>query len=196
MDIKTLESLGINPETLGGRIVDQAVESLLSATGFDPDSEQETRYESRFKKAIEARIQKAVDEKIAALAAVHLVPRVGELIEKADMRKTNRYGEPQSPSMTFKEYIAHRAETYMTEEVDHFGRSKADLEAKNESTYNWRSCGPRLTVLMKIYIKESMEKAAKAAVTDVNAVIAKNIEKAAKDAIASAASAIKVGVSV
>ena len=196
MDIKTLESLGINPETLGDRIVDQAVEALLSATGFDPDSEQETRYESKFKKAIEARIQKAVDEKIGALAAVHLVPRVGELIEKADMRKTNRYGEPQSPSMTFKEYIAHRAESYMTEEVDYFGNSKADLEAKNESTYNWRSCGQRLTVLMKMYIKDSMEKAAKAAVTDVNAVIAKNIEKAAKDAIASAASAIKVGISV
>ena len=196
MDIKTLESLGINPDTLGDRIVDQAVSALLSATGFDPDSEQETRYESRFKKAIETRIQKAVDEKIAALAAVHLIPRVGELIEKADMRKTNRYGEPQSPPMTFKEYIAHRAETYMTEEVDHFGNSKADLEAKNESTYNWRSSGPRLTVLMKLYIKDSMEKSAKAAVSDVNAVIAKNIEKAAKDAIASAASAIKVGVAL
>ena len=196
MDIKTLESLGINPETLGDRIVDQAVSALLSATGFDPDSEQETRYESRFKKAIETRIQKAVDEKIAALAAVHLIPRVGELIEKADMRKTNRYGEPQSPPMTFKEYIAHRAETYMTEEVDYFGNSKADLEAKNESTYNWRSSGPRLTVLMKLYIKDSMEKSAKAAVSDVNAVIAKNIEKAAKDAIASAASAIKVGVAL
>lgn len=196
MDIKTLESLGINPETLGDRIVDQAVEALLSSTGFDPDSEQETRYESRFKKAIEARIQKAVDEKIASLAAVHLVPRVGELIEKADMRKTNRYGEPQSPSMTFKEYIAHRAETYMTDEVDFHGNSKADLEAKNESTYNWRSCGPRLTVLMKLYIKDSMEKAAKTAVNDVNAVIAKNIEKAAKDAIASASAAMKVSVSV
>ena len=196
MDIKTLESLGINPETLGDRIVDQAVSALLSATGFDPDSEQETRYESRFKKAIETRIQKAVDEKIAALAAVHLIPRVGELIEKADMRKTNRYGEPQSPPMTFKEYIAHRAETYMTEEVDHFGNSKADLEAKNESTYNWRSSGPRLTVLMKLYIKDSMEKSAKAAVSDVNAVIAKNIEKAAKDAIASAASSIKVGIAL
>ena len=196
MDIKTLESLGINPESLGDRIVDQSVEALLSSTGFDPDSEQETRYESRFKKAIETRIQKAVDEKIAALAAVHLIPRVGELIEKADMRKTNRYGEPQSPPMTFKEYIAHRAETYMTEEVDHFGNSKADLEAKNESTYNWRSSGPRLTVLMKLYIKDSMEKSAKAAVSDVNAVIAKNIEKAAKDAIASAASAIKVGVAL
>ncbi len=196
MDIKTLEALGISPETLGDRIVDQAVEVLLNAKGFDPDTEVEARYESRFKKEIEARIQKAVDEKIAALAAVHLVPRVGELIEKADMRKTNLYGEPKSPSMTFKEYIAHRAETYMAELVDSNGNSKADMEAKNESTYNWRSCGPRLTVLMKMYIRETMEKAAKAAVTDVNVVIAKNIEKAAKDAIASASGSLKVSVSV
>lgn len=195
MDIKTLEALGISPETLGDRIVDQAVEALLSASGFDPDTEEETRYESRFKKAIEARIQKAVDEKIAALAAVHVVPRVGEMIEKADMRKTNRYGEPTSPQMTFKEYIAHRAETYMTEQVDYYGRSKADLEEKGESTYNWKASGPRLTVLMKIYIRDTMEKAAKAAVTDVNAVIVKNIEKAARDAIASASASLKVSVS-
>ena len=193
--IKTIEALGISPETLGDRIVDQAVKVLLSTSGFDPDTEQEMRYESRFKKEIEAMIKKAVDEKIAALAAVHLVPRVGELIEKADMRKTNLYGEPQSPSMTFKEYIAHRAETYMTEAVDGNGNSNADLEAKHESTYNWRSYGPRLTVLMKLYIKDTMEKAAKDAVTDVNKVIAKNIEKAAKDAIASAAGALKVAVS-
>jgi hypothetical protein len=97
--------------------------------------------------------------------------------------------------MTFKEYIAHRAETYMTEDVNYHGNSKADLEAKNESTYDWRSCGPRLTVLMKLYIKDTMEKAAKEAVTDVNKVIAKNIEKAARDAIASAANALKVSVS-
>lgn len=195
MDIKTLEALGINPETLGDRIVDQAVDALLNATGFDPDTEEETRYESLFKKAIETRIQRAVDEKISALALVHLVPRVGEMIEKADMRKTNRYGEPQTPSMTFKEYIAHRAESYMTEDVDSRGNSKADLEAKKESTYDWRPSGPRLTVLMKLYIKDTMEKAAKSAVNDVNTVIAKNIEKAAKDAIASAASLIKVSVS-
>ena len=189
MDIKTLEALGISPEALGGRIVDQAVEVLLISCGFDHDTGQETRYESRFKKAIESRIQKAVDEKIAALAAVHLIPRVGELIEKADMRQTNRYGEPQTPPMTFKEYIATRAESYMAEDVDSQGRSKA------EGDYQWRASGPRLTVLMRMYIKDTLEKAAKEAVTDVNKVIAKNIEKAAKDAIASAAGALKVAVS-
>lgn len=195
MDIKTLEALGVSAEDLAERIVDQAVNALLYSTGFNPVTEEEVTYENKFKRAIEAKIQQTVDTKIAAIAAEHILPRVGEMIEKADMRKTNRYGEPQTPSLTFKEYIAHRAESYMTEDVDLQGNSKADLEAKSESTYNWRSCGPRLTVLMRLYIRSHLESSAKAAVADVNAVIAKNIEKAAKDAIAAAAECIKVSVS-
>ena len=190
MDIKTLEALGISPEDLGNRIVDQCVEALLNSTGFNPDTEEETRYESRFKREIEARIQKAVDEKIATLAAVHLIPKVGEMIEMADMRKTNAYGEAKTPSMTFKEYIAHRAEEYMSEAVNIRGLSKAE-----DGSYQWQSAGPRLTVLMRNYIRETLEKHAKAAITDVNKAIAKNIETAARDAITAAASALKVEVS-
>ena len=190
MDIKTLEALGISADELGNRIVDQCVDSLLNSTGFNPDTEEETRYESRFKREIEARIQKAVDEKIAALAAVHLIPRVGEMIEKADMRKTNNYGEPKGPALTFKEYIAHRAEEYMSESVDYHGKSKAEAG----DSYGWRSEGPRLTVLMRSYIRDTLEKQAKAAVTDINKVISKNIETAARDAINAAAASLKVEV--
>lgn len=190
MDIKTLESLGLNIESLADRVVDQAVDTLLNSTGFNPDTEEETRYESRFKREIADRIQKAVDEKIAALAAVHLVPRVGELIESADMRKTNEWGESKSPPMTFKEYIAHRAENYMTEDVDINGKSRVE---SNDSY--WRKCGPRLTVLMQMYIRDHLQKCAAAAVTDINKVIAKNIEQAAREAIASAAAGLKVSVS-
>lgn len=191
MDIKTLEALGINKDDLGNRIVDQAVHALLYSAGFNPETEEETSYESRFKAEIEKRIQQAVDAKIAALAAEHLVPRVGEMIEKADMRKTNRYGEPVTPPMTFKEYIAHRAEAYMAEDVNYQCQSKEE----SGDSYNWRKEGPRLTVLMRTYIKDTLEKSAKAAVTDVNKVIASNIEKAARDAINSAAQSLKVSVS-
>ena len=195
MDINTLKALGLDTEELGNRIVDQAVEALLNTTGFNPDTEEETRYESRFKREIEKRIQQAVDEKIAALAAVHLIPRVGEMIESANLRRTNQYGEPKGPAMTFIEYIVQRAEAYMSEDVDFHGQSKADLEAKNESTYNWRNCGPRLTVLMRRYIQDTLEKHAKAAITDVNQVVAKNIENAARSAISAAAANLKVGIS-
>ena len=179
-------------ETLADRIVEQAVDSLLRSTGYNPDSDEEVEYESKFKREIEKRVQAAVDQKIAALAAEHVVPRVGEMIEQADMRQTNRYGEPKSPPMTFKEYIAHRAEAYMAEEVNYSGQSKAE----SGDSYNWRAHGPRLMTLMQIYIRDTLEKAAKAAVTDVNKVIAKNIEDAAKKAIAAAATSVSVAVKV
>lgn len=190
MDIQALEALGITKEDLTERIVDKAVEELLNTTGFDPESEHETSYESRFKREIEKRIQAAVDEKIGALAAVHLVPRVGEMIESINMRKTNQYGEPKGASMTFIEYIASRAEAYMSEDVNLQAQSKDEAG----DSYNWRSCGPRLTVLMRNYIRDTLETHAKNAIVDVNKVIAKNIEKAARDAITSAAAALKVSV--
>ena len=189
MDIKALEALGLNTEELSNRVVEQAVESLLNSTGFNPETEQETTYESKFKRAIESKIQQTVDQKIAEIAAEQIMPRVGELIEKANMTQTNSYGEPKSVPMTFKEYIAYRAENYMSENVDINGKSKS------EGDYNWRSCGPRLTILMRIYIRDSMESAAKSAVTDINKVIAKNIENAAKDAIASTVANLKVAIS-
>lgn len=190
MNIETLKSLGISPEELGNRIVHQCVESLLSGAGFDPDTEQEMRYETKFKREIGARIKAAVDAKISAIAAEHLIPRVGEMIEKADMRKTNQFGESVSAPMTFKEYIAHRAESYMSEEVNHEGKSRGE----SGDTYNWKSCGPRLSVLMRNYIRETMETHARAAVTDINKVIAENIMKAAQDAITSATAALKVAI--
>lgn len=188
MDIKTLEALGIDKEDIAQRIVDQAVESLMRSTGYNPDEDHEVTYESRFKREIEKRLQEAVDKKIGNLAEVHLVPRVGELIEKANLQKTNQYGEKKGEPMTFIEYIASRAETYMSEDVDMNGKSKA------EGDYNWRASGPRLTVLMRMYIRDTLENHAKKAVTDVNTVIAKNIAKAAQDAISAASAALKVNV--
>jgi hypothetical protein len=190
MDLQTLESLGLDIESLGDRIVDQCVEVLLRSTGFDPETEQETRYESRFKREIDTRIQKAVDTKIAALAEEHLLPRVGEMIESANLQQTNNYGEPKGEPKTFIEYIVARAEAYMSEPVNW------KLKTRQEESYNWSNEGTRLTVLMKLHIKDTLDKEAKAAVSDVNKVIAKNIAQAAKDAIAAASDSLKVSVSV
>lgn len=191
MDIKTLEALGVSATELSDRIVDQAVHALLYSTGFDEDGD-ESSYASKFKQQVEKRVQEAVDTKIAALAAEHVLPRVGEMIEAADMRKTSHYGEPKGEPMTFKEYIASRAEVYMSEDVDYNGQSKEE----SRDSYNWRVSGPRLTVLMKMYIKDTLEKSAKYAINDVNKVIAKNIEQAAKDAIASCAASLKVAATI
>lgn len=59
--------------------------------------------------------------------------------------------------------------------------------------YIWRGSA---IVLMKLYIKDTLEKSAKNAINDVNKVIAKNIELAAKDAIQACAAAIKVSATI
>ena len=189
MDLNTLTALGINKEDLFERVVEQTVSFLLSTSGFDSESEREVSYATKFKREIEKRIQKAVDDKIAALAEVHLIPRVGELIESANLQKTNSYGEAKGAPMTFIEYIASRADAYMNENVDFNGKSKEEGDS-----YNWRSVGPRLTVLMRGYIRETLESHAKNAISDVNKVLAKGMEKAATDAIHAAAAAVKVSV--
>lgn len=194
MDIETLKSLGLDIETLGDRIVDQAVDALLNSTGFNPETETETRYISKFQREIDARIKDAVDAKISALAELHIVPRVGELIEKANMTRTNTFGEKTSPPMTFKEYLAYRADEYMTEDVDRDGDSKRDLESRGASTYNWKKRGPRLTILMSLHIKDELERATKAAVTDVNKALAESLQKAATDAIKATADNLKVDI--
>ena len=191
MDIKTLEALGVSATELSERIVEQAVHALLYSTGFDEEGD-ESSYASKFKQQVEKRVQEAVDLKIAALAAEHVLPRVGEMIEAANMMKTNAYGEPKGEPMTFKEYIASRAEVYMSEKVDYNGQSKEE----SRDGYNWRESGPRLTVLMKLYIKDTLEKSAKNAINDVNKVIAKNIEQAARDAITSCAASLKIAATI
>ncbi|MCQ9423445.1 hypothetical protein NRB16_07915 [Pseudomonas sp. LJDD11] len=190
MDIKTLEALGVSAKDLFDRIVEQAVHALLYSTSYGEDDEESTQA-SRFKQQIEKRVKDAVDQKIDAMFAEHVLPRVGEIIESADMRKTSHYGEPKGEPMTFKEYIASRAEVYMSEKVDFNGKSKDE-----SGDYNWRETGPRLTVLMKLYIKDTLEKSAKSAISDVNKVIAKNIEQAAKDAITSCAASLKVSATI
>jgi hypothetical protein len=190
MDLQTLTDFGLDIESLGDRIVDKCVETLLSSSGFDHETSQETRYESRFKQEIQKRIKEALDSKISALAEEHLIPRVGQMIESANLQHTNNYGEPKGEPLTFIEYIVSRAECYMSEPVNWKGKTR------QEESYNWSLEGPRLAVLMKLHIKETLEKEAKSAVSDVNKVIAKNIEAAAKSAIASAANSLKVSVSV
>lgn len=190
MDLKSLEALGITKEDLTERIVEKAVNDLMESHGFN-ENDDEVSYESQFKREIDKRIQQAVQDKISALAAEHLLPRVGEMIEQADMRQTNRYGEPKSDPMTFKEYIASQAEVYMSEDVNSNGESKSE----SGDSCHWKVSGPRLTVLMRMYIRDTLEKHAKAAVTDVNKVIATNIQKAAMQAISEAAANLKVAVS-
>lgn len=184
MNQEMLQTLGITADDLIERIVSRAVDELLNPRAYNDDSISDD-----MARKVLALVQSAVDAKVSEVARDHLIPRIGELIEKATLTETNRFGEPKNEPMSFVEYLANCAERYMTEDVNSEGLNRS------EGDYRWSKVGPRITVLMKLRIKEALEEHTKRALKDVNAELAKAMQKAAADAISSAASAIKVSIS-
>jgi len=189
VNIDTLELLGISKEILISKVVDNCVEALLYGNDFDEDG-TETRYVSKFKLEIEKKIQKIVDDKITEIANVYIVPKIGEMVESANLQITNGFGEPIGPRKTFIEYIADRASNYMSEKVNCNGISKAE----SDRPYDWRESGPRITVLMQMYIKEVLEQTARNSMKDVNSIMVKAIRQSAIDAVSAVAKDFKISI--
>jgi len=187
MDLQSLEALGISAEDLTNRIVDKAVDCLLSETAFDEDDDEyvvPTDLKRRLDKAVKAQ----VDTKIAALAEQHVLPRVSEMIENLTLQETNKWGEKTGASLTFIEYLTQRADAYMQEPVNHNGKTKA------EETYNWSKSTSRVAYLINSHLHYSIEAAMKAALKDANSSIAKGLEDAVKTALQQATARLKVAV--
>jgi hypothetical protein len=189
MDIETLKQLGVNVEDLQEKIIERAVRVILSGIRYDEDEEHEWTIVEGIKKDVEKRVKEAVDAKISKIAEEHVTPKVGEMIDKITLQESNGWGEPKGPALSFREYIVARAEAYMSEGVDSSGKSQ-----KEADRYSWKQEGPRLLVLMKNYIYDTLNKAASNAVTDVNKVIAKNIANAAQAAIEAAGKDLSVKI--
>ena len=185
-----LEALGLTTEDIAERVVDAAVEAILYETIAADDSGYKTHRISRIMEQVKAQIKAAVDAKISEIAATHVLPKIGEMISGVALQETNRFGESIGKPLTFIEYLAHRAETYMSEPVDKSGRSKAE----SDQQYDWKPAGPRLTVLMRMELKESLDRAAKSAVTEVNKALAEMLQQSAATAIAAAAKDAAVNI--
>jgi len=189
MNLETLEALGITKKDLINRVVEQCVEALLYNKDFDEDGNPHLCI-SHFQSEIEQKIKKTVDDKIVEIANVHVLPKIGEMIENANFQETNGFGEAKGPRKTFIEYIAARADNYMLEKVDSRGMSKSECER----VYDWRDAGSRITVIMQLYIKEVLERAARDSLKDINSTMVKAIRQSALDAVASVAKDFKISL--
>lgn len=189
MDIETLKSLGLDIASLQERIVEQAVETLLFHKDVDEDGNEYVS-STRLREETRKRVEKLIEEKLSLAFERHIVPKFDSVMESMVFTPTNRWGERKGETKTLTEYLEHRCTAYMTEEVDLNGKSKDETDR----SYDWRAHGPRLTVMMRRYISDTLEKYAKAAVTDVNSKLADLMTSAARDAIAKVAAGAKVAI--
>ncbi len=172
-EAKTLELLGLTKEQLQERVIDGMVDQLCDR--LEPDIDID----------IGGAVRKAIDTKVDAVAAEHVIPNVGKLIDAATLQQTNEWGEKKGESMTFIEYIAARANEYLQQPVDFEGDATRNCRNKNHT---------RIVYLVNKQIRRTIEDATKGALKGINKAFVDGVTKTIKLQLTEAASKLEMAV--
>lgn len=184
----TLAELGLTQEELRERVIDKMAEQLLGEKSFDEDG-YATVSSSHLKQQLEKKIVSHVEATIAHLADVHVLPSVSRYIEDLTLQETTKWGEKKGAPMTFREYMVHRAESYLREEVNFEGKTKAE-----NGSYSFSGAQTRITHLVHRHLHYTIESAMKEAVNNINKVMGEALAETCKIQLKNIAASLKVNV--
>lgn len=169
----TCEQIGITQEELQERVVDGLVERILG----QPVEDDEGRVLRRtVMDEAEKRATEAINAKVDAIAAAHILPRIEAMIEGLVLQQTNKWGEKTGEPLTFVEYLIERAEQFIKAPVDFEGK------AKDEKGYggSWKPSTSRVAFMIERHLQYSIETALETVLKDANSKLAEGIEQAVK----------------
>lgn len=185
-----LAALGFTQEELQTRVIDQIVERVLTGVYFDEEGDEVLR-SSRFATELNKKIQDRIDTTITAIAEKHVLPNVSNYIENIVLQRTTSWGEKEGKPYSFVEYLIHRAEVYMSQDVDRNGRSAEECRQRSDSFYK---SGTRVSAMVDQHLYLSIETAMKQALANANSQIAGGITSAVKSSLEEITSKLKVAV--
>ena len=182
----TLEALGLTKEDIAERVINRAVEALLSEAGLDEDGATEHR-QSAFDQQMQARIRERLDEKVRSIGESLVEPLVAKHADGILLQQTNQWGEKKGETLTITEYMLKRAEDYITEQVDYEGKKlERGGYTKNSQT--------RVSHLIEKHLHYHISTAVTAALADLNSKVALGIAATVKLKLAEALDGLKVDV--
>lgn len=184
----TFELLGITQEELQQKVVEAAVERLMTTVYTDEDGDEYPR-RSDFTKRVEDAVREAIDAKVDAIAKEHVEPAIGERIENCVLQRTNEWGDKKGEPMTFTEYLVQRADGWLREEVDFSG-----VPRRGQASYNFKKAGTRVEYLIDKNLQYHIAGAMKKALANANDSIAGGIQEAIKIKLAEILSNVNVSV--
>lgn len=189
----TLESLGLTKKALEEKVIEIAVEKLLSGVTYDEDGNVDY-IDSKLQEKMKKLIKERIDETVNIFAEKNVLPKVSEYIETINLQETNTWGEKKGEPLTFIEYLLKRAEAYMCEEVDTDGNSAKDCKRRGRSFYG--SKHTRLAYMVDKHLYISIETAMKQALKDVDSIIAEGLCETVKIKLKEIQEKISIGMNV
>lgn len=170
----TLESLGLDQDSLATKLVDRLAQNMLTSIGYDADGD-EWFGTSPFARKLNDMVKARLDSVVNDLADKHVLPRVEAMVEGLVLQQTNQWGEKVGSPVTFIEYLTHRADVWMREEVNYDGKTKGE-----NGGFSWTKKGTRVAYLIDRHLQYNIENAMKAALCEANKSIVAGINEAVK----------------
>jgi hypothetical protein len=186
MSDQNMINLGISQDELREQVIARAAEKAVEmATGQSYlDEDGEPYYVSRINEAI----SRVTAEAVTKYADERVAPLINEHIDKVTFTLTNQWGEQKGRTLTFREYLAERAEAWLQETVNHNGKTKG------EDSYSFRGATTRISYLIDKHLQFHIENAMKDALKQANNAIAGGIEQAIKMKLAEVLNGLKLKV--
>lgn len=187
----TVEALGLSKEELGERVIDRVVDLLLANYAIDDDGERVAVGSSAFGKMLEEKVMERANAAIEDIAGKNVLPNVATYVEDLCLQQTNQWGEKRGKTMTFTEYLVDRAESYLTEEVDYEGKTRAECRG-----FSFNKAQTRISYLVEKHLHYAISSAMKEAVKHANSAISQGIEQTVKIKLKEITDGLKVSVKV
>lgn len=168
-----LQEIGLTEEKLQQMFVDRLVNEFCEDKFSDEEGNDVYRT-SGFAQRIEAAYKNAIESKVNELAEKVIIPHVYELIEKCVLQPTNKWGEKAGEPMSFKEYLLHRAEKWMTEAVDYQGKTQ------DQDSYGWKKSQTRVAHMIHEHLHYTIDNAVKDALRSFNGQLSKGLQETVK----------------
>lgn len=173
-----LEAIGLSGEELQERVIERAAQKLAKRVYGEESSE------------LRDAVERIIGETVNKVADEELRPWAEGQIEAVVMQRTNEWGEKRGEPMTFREYLIHRAESYLLELVNYEGKSRVE----SRDSYGFKESGTRIAHMVDKHLHYHIESAMKAAVAEANSQIAAGIQETVRIKLAEISQALKVEV--
>lgn len=177
--------LGVSQAELLEMVVERAAQKIAGDA---------TDYEGKLRTKVEREMEKRIAEAVTRIGDEVIAPAVADGLEKIAIQRTNEWGEAKGRALTIREFLAQRAEAYLTEEVNYDGQTAAEYKRKHGYGSGFNRYSTRAAWLVDRHFQSSIEASMKEAVKNANEVIAEGIAGAVKAKVAELAKSFAVKV--
>lgn len=174
--------IGITQEELREQVVERAAAKIADMVVEDAE------YHGDLLAPVREMVRAGINAKVQEIAHETLAPVIGGSIESVVLQETNRWGEASGKGLTFREYLVHRAEQYMTEQVNYDGKPKG------ADSFSWKPAQTRIAHMIHEHLHYHIEQAMKHAVAEANGAIARGIHETVRLKLNEIAASLKVDI--